>query len=409
MRSAGFHLGSPRTFAQDLPRVPYDCHLRRIGRFDAAQADSGPLRAVPQGPVAVPRVHRRRGASPFSDDAWRERLAASTAEFAADEFDQDSWREFAQQVHYHAGDVTQQADLASLATLLGQLEQGGPSTRLYYLATSPTLYEQAVARLGEARFADESGGERRIVIEKPFGTDLQSARKLNEAVHQVFRERQIYRIDHYLGKETVQNLMVLRFANSIFEPVWNRNYVDHVQITVAEEVMVGSRGPYYDQAGVLRDVFQNHLLQLMTITAMEAPARYQAQLVRDEKVKVLQSIRPLAGADFAQDTLRGQYDGYRREPGVAAGSQTATFAAIKLHIDNWRWQGVPFYLRSGKAMSCRTTQIVIQFRRPPHMLFSDRPVRGTRSQSAGDPDPAGRGHPAAFPDQGAGCGHADAA
>jgi glucose-6-phosphate 1-dehydrogenase len=210
-------------------------------------------------------------------------------------------------------------------------------------------------------------------VEKPFGSDLQSARNLNQALHRVFSEKQVFRIDHYLGKETVQNLLVLRFANSIFEPIWNRNYVDHVQITVAEEVDVGSRGGYYDEAGVLRDMVQNHLLQLMMITAMEAPARYDADLVRDEKVKVLRSVRPLEGADFAQSTFRGQYEGYRQAEGVAANSPTATFVALKLNIDNWRWNGVPFYLRSGKAMSCRTSQIVIQFRTPPHMLFSEGP------------------------------------
>jgi glucose-6-phosphate 1-dehydrogenase len=185
----------------------------------------------------------------------------------------------------------------------------------------------------------------------------------------VFREVQVYRIDHYLGKETVQNVLVLRFANTIFEPVWNRNYVDHVQITVAEEVLVGRRGGYYDTAGVLRDMFQNHLLQLLMITAMEAPVRYRADAIRDEKVKVLQAIHPPGSEDVARFSVRGQYRGYLDEPGVAGKSQTATFAAIRLEVDNWRWQGVPFYLRSGKGMSCRTTQIVIQFREPPTMLF----------------------------------------
>ena len=211
---------------------------------------------------------------------------------------------------------------------------------------------------------------RRLVIEKPFGVDLASARALNAAVHQVFAERQVYRIDHYLGKETVQNILVLRFANTIFEPIWNRNYVDHVQITVAEEVPVGRRGDYYERAGVLRDMFQNHLLQLLMVTAMEPPAHYEAEAVRNEKVKVLEAIRPMSPSMVARDTVRGQYRGYRQEPGVAPDSQTATFAAIRLAIDNWRWQGVPFYLRSGKVMSCRTSQIVIQFRNPPHMVFA---------------------------------------
>ncbi len=211
-----------------------------------------------------------------------------------------------------------------------------------------------------------------MVIEKPFGTDGVSARRLNEVVHQAFAEHQVYRIDHYLGKETVQNLMVLRFANAIFEPVWNRNYIDHVQITVAEEVLVGRRGGYYDSAGVLRDMFQNHLLQLLMITAMEAPVRYEADLVRDEKVKVLRAIRRQGADELREASVRGQYRGYLDEPGVADGSQTPTFAATRLWVDNWRWQGVPFYLRSGKGMSCRTTQIVIQFVAPPHSLFGDK-------------------------------------
>ena len=227
--------------------------------------------------------------------------------------------------------------------------------------------------MGAAGLAVESGGARRVIIEKPFGIDRKSARQLNDAVHRVFGEEQVYRIDHYLGKETVQNVLVLRFANTIFEPVWNRNYIDHVQITVAEEVLVGRRGAYYDAAGVLRDMFQNHLLQLLMITAMESPVRYRADAVRDEKVKVLQAIRPLSHQEVARATIRGQYRSYLDEPGVDPQSQTATFAALRLEIDNWRWQGVPFYLRSGKGMSCRTTQIVIQFRQPPTMLFRSGP------------------------------------
>ena len=309
--------------------------------------------------------------SEFSDDAWREQLAGSTSQFLGDQFDAESWAEFAKRVHYQRGDISEAADFDRLETRLQDFEGDEACNRIYYLSTMPQLYPQAVARLGEKGMAQESCGSRRIVIEKPFGSDLKSARELNHSIHQVFDESQIYRIDHYLGKETVQNLLVLRFANSIFEPIWNRNYIDHVQITVAEEVAVGRRAAYYDRSGILRDMFQNHLLQLMTITAMEAPARYQAELVRDEKVKVLRSVRPMSGADFANATVRGQYDGYLQEEGVPAGSQAATFAAVKLYVDNWRWKGVPFYLRSGKAMSCRTTQIVIQFREPPQMLFSE--------------------------------------
>ena len=308
--------------------------------------------------------------TPKSHEAWRGELQASTRQFSEGHFDDQSWMAFAANLYYQPGDIDQASDFQRLGQLLRELEGGGAVSRLYYLSTLPNLYEVAVEQIGAAGLGDEAHGPRRIVLEKPFGTNLETAQALNQAVHAVFREEQIYRIDHYLGKETVQNLLVLRFANSIFEPIWNRNYIDHVQITVAEEVAVGRRGAYYDTSGVLRDMFQNHLLQLLMITAMEAPAKFVADLVRDEKVKVLQALRPLAGASFAQDTLQGQYEGYLQEPGVAPHSQTATYAALKLHVDNWRWQGVPFYLRSGKAMSCRTTQIVIQFREPPHMLFA---------------------------------------
>lgn len=311
--------------------------------------------------------------SDFDNEKWRKNLADTTAKFVEGEFNAAAWEAFAKSVYYHRGDIGQAADFTALGKFLDELEGSAGATRVYYLSTLPQIYAEAVAQLGAAGLADESGGKRRIVIEKPFGADLPSARALNAAVHKVFAEDQVYRIDHYLGKETVQNMLVLRFANSIFEPIWNRNYIDHVQITVAEEVVVGRRGAYYDTSGVLRDMFQNHLLQLLMITAMEAPVRYDANLVRDEKVKVLRAMRPMQGAYFARDTLRGQYEGYLKETGVPAGSQTATFAAIKLQIDNWRWNGVPFYLRSGKAMSCRTTQIVIQFREPPHMLFADGP------------------------------------
>ncbi|MCA9262542.1 MAG: glucose-6-phosphate dehydrogenase [Planctomycetales bacterium] len=308
--------------------------------------------------------------SEFEHQQWRDKLAESTSHFVKEGFDAEAWNAFSQAIFYIAGDLQVAEDMQRLKTFLEEIEGQQPTTRVYYLATMPSLYGPAVEQLGQAGMADESHGTRRVVIEKPFGTDQRSARKLSDVVHTAFQESQVFRIDHYLGKESVQNLLVLRFANTIFEPVWNRNYVDHVQITVAEEVTVGRRGSYYDDAGVLRDMFQNHLLQLLMFTAMEAPNKYAAEFVRDEKVKVLQAIRPMLGADFALETVRGQYEGYHREEGVPSDSQTATFAALKLHIDNWRWQGVPFYLRSGKGMSCRTTQIVIQFQRPPHLLFA---------------------------------------
>ncbi|MEI6255639.1 MAG: glucose-6-phosphate dehydrogenase [Planctomycetota bacterium] len=310
--------------------------------------------------------------TPHSDDQWRNMLRESTAKHAGgDPLDDASWQEFAKKIHYQPGDIGQPDDFQALADRLNGLEQGRETTRVYYLATAPQFYEPVVAELGSHGMAIETSGPRRIVVEKPFGTDLTTARALNEHLHRAFHESQVFRIDHYLGKESVQNILALRFANTIFEPVWNRRYIDHVQITVAEEVAVGRRGNYYDTAGVLRDMFQNHLLQLLMVTAMEAPARFNASAVRNEKVKVLEAIRPLDLGGVAEAGIRSQYRGYLAEPGVAANSQTATFGAIRLEIDNWRWQGVPFYLRSGKVMSCRTTQIVIAFRQPPLELFAN--------------------------------------
>ncbi len=309
----------------------------------------------------------------FSDDAWRAKLAETTAQFTGEHFDAAIWQEFASSIFYHSGDITRDESFIELEKYLNELEGGESTARAYYLSTAPQLYDATVARLGATGMANEDRGSRRVVIEKPFGTDLVSARQLNQKMHEVLAEEQIYRIDHYLGKETVQNILVLRFANSIFEPIWNRNYIDHVQITAAEDLTVGHRAAYYDSVGVLRDMFQNHLLQLMTFTAMEAPARFEADSIRDEKVKVLRSVRLMKPEEVCNDTIRGQYRKYRDEQGVPADSETATFGAIKLHIDNWRWQDVPFLLRSGKAMSCRTTQIVIQFRAAPHMMFEGGP------------------------------------
>jgi glucose-6-phosphate 1-dehydrogenase len=307
----------------------------------------------------------------YSHDAWRKELGESTAKAAGEAFAQDSWNAFAANVFYSPGDITDGPSFERLSKLLAEIEGDASRGRVYYLSTAPRFYEPAILALGEHGMADESRGSRRIVIEKPFGTNQATAHRLNEVVHQAFRERQVFRIDHYLGKETVQNLFVFRFANTIFEPIWNRNYIDHVQITVAEEVDVGHRGDYYDTAGVLRDMFQNHLLQLLSITAMEPPVRFEADAVRNEKVKVLRAIQPMAAAQVSENTVRGRYRGYLDAKHIPPTSQTATFASLRLDVDNWRWKGVPFYLRSGKAMSCRTTQIVVQFREPPHMMFGN--------------------------------------
>ena len=309
--------------------------------------------------------------SEATSDAWREELGIKSAEYLKGAFYTERCNAFAPSLHYLRGDATQGDDCARLAKRLEDLEGDQESTRVYYMSTKPQLYSSIAVLLGKQRLLDQTNGPRRLVVEKPFGTDWQTAHELNSQLHEVMDEEQIYRIDHYLGKETVQNLLVLRFANSIFEPIWNRNFVDNIQITVAEEVAVGHRGGYYDQSGVLRDMFQNHLLQLLTITAMESPGHFEADLVRDEKVKVLRAIRPITGSDTRRNTLRGQYEDYRQEEGVPKNSSTATFAALRIMIDNWRWKDVPFYLRSGKAMSCRNTQIVIQFRDPPHSMFND--------------------------------------
>ena len=308
----------------------------------------------------------------MSDDAWRASLRQTTMQHAgAVPFSEESWDHFATSIFYEPGDIDSFDDVARLKERLVSLEGTRETTRVYYLATAPQFYGPIVSVLRSLGMSDESQGPRRIVVEKPFGTDLATARALNVHLHAAFHESQIYRIDHYLGKESVQNILALRFANTIFEPIWNRRYIDHVQITVAEEVAVGRRGAYYESSGVLRDMFQNHLLQLLMVTAMEAPVRFRATAVRDEKVKVLEAIRTLDLQEVAAAGMRGQYEGYLSEPGVAPGSQMATFGAIRLEIDNWRWQGVPFYLRSGKVMSCRTTQIVIAFRQPPLELFAE--------------------------------------
>jgi glucose-6-phosphate 1-dehydrogenase len=258
-------------------------------------------------------------------------------------------------------------------------ERGTGGNRIYYLSTPPSQYPDIIQNLGAAGLNRSRKGWTRIIIEKPFGRDLASARELNRQVAKVFREEQVYRIDHYLGKETVQNILVFRFANGIFEPVWNRRYVDHVQITVAENVGLEGRGAYYEEAGAIRDMVQNHVLQLLTLVAMEPPIAFDANPVRDEKVKVLHALQPLTGQDVVANSIRAQYGpgwvgghqvtGYTDEPGVSPLSVTETYLVLKVSIDSWRWAGVPFYLRTGKHLPKRVTEIAIQFKQPPLMLF----------------------------------------
>jgi len=290
-------------------------------------------------------------------------------------------------LYYIGGDFQDAATYERLKSLLGEVDQqhGTGGNYFYYLATAPTLVGEVIQHLGAAGLAEETEGRwRRVVIEKPFGRDLDSARALNREISQVLNEGQIYRIDHYLGKETVQNILIFRFSNGIFEPIWNRRYIDHVQITVAETLGVEKRGAYYDHAGALRDMVPNHILQLVTLTAMEPPISFQADAVRDEQAKILHAITPFSPEDVLTRAVRGQYgsgtaDGkdlcpYRSEPDVAADSHTETFVALKLAIDNWRWADVPFYVRTGKRMAGRFTEVAIQFRRAPFVLFRDTPV-----------------------------------
>ncbi len=312
------------------------------------------------------------GGTAYTDEQFRTHLLKGAKEFAGFKFTDEEWEIFSQHLYYQQGRYDQSGDFLILAKRLTELEKS-PSNRLYYMAIPPTLFPNIIEQLGATGQLHENGGWRRVVLEKPFGTDLTSAQKLNQQVHKGLKEDQIYRIDHYLGKETVQNILFTRFANTIFEPLWNRNYIDHVQITVAEKVGLEHRAGYYDSVGVLRDMFQNHLLQLLMLVAMEPPASFKASALRNEKVKVLSAVQPVTGSAVAEHTVRAQYRGYLSEAEVKPNSITPTYAALRLFINNWRWQGVPFYLRSGKNLAEKHSQIIIRFKEPPLAMFPMEP------------------------------------
>jgi glucose-6-phosphate 1-dehydrogenase len=320
------------------------------------------------------------------DASFRTELGADLRKFATAPVNDAGWTWLAERMSYLKGDFQDAGTYQRLGERLGKAKNGKQGVNaLFYLATPPSVFAPVVQQLGKAKLLQEAEGQwRRVIIEKPFGTDLRSAQELNRQILSAMTERQVYRIDHYLGKETVQNIMVFRFGNGIFEPLWNRNHIDHVQITVAETVGVETRGKFYDATGALRDMVPNHLFQLLELVSMEPPTCFSPEAVRTEKGKVLDAVHPFGAEDALRNVARGQYtagavngkavQAYRESPDVAPDSRTETYVALKVMMDNWRWAGVPFYLRTGKALAKRRTEIVIRFKQAPFALFRDTPV-----------------------------------
>lgn len=325
------------------------------------------------------------GRTSMSTAAFQEAMRSGVAHSPdTRDFSDEAWQRFATRLHYLAGDPTAASTYQHLDAYLAHMRAaGGSANRLWYLSTPPSVTPYIVEALGAHGCTREDQGWSRLIVEKPFGVDLASAQALNTAILRVFAEQQVYRIDHYLGKDTVQNIIVFRFGNTLFEPVWNRNYIDYVEITAAETRSVGTRAGFYEESGALRDMVANHLLQLVTLTAMEPPVAFDADTVRDAKVQVLRAMRPMTPAEVAARTVRGQYGpgmlaaqpiaGYREAPGVHPHSAIETFVAVEFHIDNWRWSGVPFYVRTGKSLACAVTEIAVHFKRTPQALFARTP------------------------------------
>ncbi len=386
--TAGARLENPLRAGLRLERVPEPCSIVIFGgtgdlshrKVLPALYNLRRARLLPAESAVVAFARR-----PYTDDAYRAEMARSVGEHSRVPVEPALWEDFAPGIHYQQGDFGDAHAYGALEERLDAIdaERGTRGNRLFYVAAHPSAYTEIIGGLGKAGLArPQRGSWTRIIIEKPFGRDLESARLLNREVGRVFDEAQVYRIDHYLGKETVRNLMVFRFGNGIFEPVWNRRYVDHVQVTVAEDLGVEGRGQFYEEAGASRDILQNHLLTLLALVAMEPPIAFEAQAVRDEKLRVLRSVEPDWSEErVRRDVVRGQYlagwvggtrvSAYRDEPEVSPTSTRETFVALKVEVQNWRWAEVPFYLRTGKRLPKRATEIAVQFKRPPLMLFRE--------------------------------------